>query len=296
MNKTLVAFDGDPMGLLSFLNAKPLAIDDLNPVPADASFALVARIDATQIYREFVAMMETIDPNFVTSFKQEVQQATKELGIDPVEELLLPLGDTLRLFSSPGEGGLLPSGLMGIVTVRDPKRLSAALENLATSDAMRRETDGLAISEYQGQQIYTIRMHHALAPSWCFRNDELLVALFPQTLRAHLARPADAARLSGLAPIAQPFAQLRKPRAIAYVNTPELFPWVYTALQLGAPTAAHELRKQQIAMEVSVLPASSAITRHLSPSVFMLSKEPAGLLLIGRTHMQGTDPPPKQEE
>ena len=54
----------------------------------------------------------------------------KELGIDLQEDLLKPLGDVWCVYNSPAEGGLLVTGLTGVVQVKDHDRLEATLNKL----------------------------------------------------------------------------------------------------------------------------------------------------------------------
>ena len=54
----------------------------------------------------------------------------KELGIDLEQDVLKPLGDVWCVYNSPAEGGLLVTGLTGVVQVKDHARLEATLDKL----------------------------------------------------------------------------------------------------------------------------------------------------------------------
>ena len=73
-----------------------------------------------------------------------IAEMEKELGIDLQQDLLKPLGDVWCVYNSPAEGGLLVTGLTGVVQVKDHDRLEATLNKLV--DALPRPR-GAAVAD-----------------------------------------------------------------------------------------------------------------------------------------------------
>ena len=129
VSRTLVAIDGQPQGLFSFANAKPLAETDLAAIPADATFAAAVRIDPSAVFQQFLAMAEKFDPRAKAEILASLEQMHNVLGVKVPQDLLGPLGDTVSIYDSPSEGGLL-AGLTAVVSVKDPAKAKAAFGKL----------------------------------------------------------------------------------------------------------------------------------------------------------------------
>jgi hypothetical protein len=130
VSKTLVAIDGPPQGIFALATAKPLAPSDLAPIPADATFALAFRLDPDRFFEVIRTIAGRIDRQKREEMEQGMAQAEKQLGISFSDDLLKPLGDTWCVYNSPGEGGLIFTGLTAVVQVKDAQRLAKTHEKL----------------------------------------------------------------------------------------------------------------------------------------------------------------------
>ena len=97
-----------------------------------------------------------------------------------------------------------------------------------------------------------------VAPSWCITDDELLVSLFPQAIKARLGCEANAPSLVDRPEIAALFERDSQPLLIAYQDTKPLFELFYPMLQVFARLACAELQREGVDVDVSILPRLEA--------------------------------------
>ena len=135
MARTLIAIDGQPQGVFQLAAAKPLVAADLSPIPRDATIAAAGRLDANAALELLSTQLKKIGgpndgPVGAAVIGENLKAIRENLGIDVQEDLLKPLGDVWCVYNSPAEGGLLVTGLTGVVQVKDHARLEAALDKL----------------------------------------------------------------------------------------------------------------------------------------------------------------------
>ena len=127
LGRTLLAIDGEPQGLFRLATEKPLTPADLKPIPADATFALAARLDADKLLEAVLAAAEKIEPRARQKIEGGIEQLPRDFGLDVSirNDLLRSLGDTWCIYNSPGEGGLFLNGFTAVVQMKDAKRFAA---------------------------------------------------------------------------------------------------------------------------------------------------------------------------
>ncbi len=172
----------------------------------------------------------------------------KELGIDLQQDLLKPLGDVWCVYNSPGEGGLLVTGLTGVVQVKDHDRLQATLDKLMAlfHDRVERRpardesnvpsyargrTPRIVKTAFAGQVIYHFDIPDGgfpLAPAWCLTEKELVVSTFPQNIKSYLSRGKDFQSLATVPDVAE--ALEGGAVALNYCDTRKLAEFAYPLL------------------------------------------------------------------
>jgi len=308
VSKTLVGIEGEPTGLLSFVDAKPLTADDLAPIPADATLALAARVNAEAIFDTIADMVGRTSPHDRQEMDEGIAQMEQEFGIDLRNDILKAVGDTVCVYNSPHEGGLVFTGLTAVIPVKDHAALSAAHEKLialAKAEMKRAEERYLEMAEehgfywrpqprieefeFAGQKIYflNIRGEVPFAPAWCLTETELIGALFPQNIKAYLSRGEDIESIAVVPEVAGVFEGGSGPVALAYADTPKLFDLVYPLVPFVAQVVFGELAREGIDINVSILPSAKSIRKHLRPDVVVLRRNAAGIELTGRQSLPG---------
>ena len=191
MTRTILPIEGQPRGLLLPADGRGLKREDLAAIPDDATFGLALRLDVQKAIGALVAAAQKADPQV----KQSLLKALEPLragGSDSRQSIFAPLGDRWCFYNSPREGGLVLTGLTGVVPITDRKQFSRNYEVL-----MRLATGGAAfrrVSRTRPRRIRRFRfagsdIHYAnlgefgLAPAWWAGDNQLVAALAPRTSR-----------------------------------------------------------------------------------------------------------------
>jgi hypothetical protein len=227
------------------------------------------------------------------------------LGIDLQDDLLKPLGDVWCVYNSPSEGGLLVTGLTGVVQVKDHARLEATLDRLISFFHDRVEAPALAgemgvhgfpprvspriiKTSFAGHVIYHFDVpagDSPMAPAWCLTEKELLVSFFPETIKSHLARNEDSPSLAAVPEVAQVLQDGAV--AFSYCDTRKVAEFVYPLLCFGAKAISSELSQKGIPLDAGLLPSAAAIFPHLQPSIGVVRRTADGIELSSRGTLVG---------
>ncbi|MBI1904004.1 MAG: DUF1559 domain-containing protein [Planctomycetia bacterium] len=312
---TQIVTDGEPAGVLALFPDKPLTATDLAPIPADATWAFAMKMDAGKTWQQLVQMLGAAEPRAREELEEGLRNAERELNVSVVRDVLAPLGDVWCVYNSPSDG-LLFTGATAVVKVRDRKRLEetnqkllellarefAAVEGpipLPAGDVVPFNNfgpqlpQGIPARAAQRQQVNPLRQfsfkEHTvyycdigsegapLAPSWCITDDALVIALYPQAVKAYLSRDPKRPSLASLPAVAEQLK--RSPAIYSYCNTQELVGLVYPVVTAAAPVMLSQLRREGFDMELSALPSQGAIQKHAKPSWTACRRVADGIML-----------------
>jgi hypothetical protein len=123
VSKSWLQVDGEFAGMLGRLGPEPLTAADLAPIPKDASIAVAVRTNAARHWKSMLDGVRRIDAETGDELAYYIEQLEKSAGLRIKEDFLETLGDSLCIYNSPGEGGLLITGLTVVVPVKDHDRL-----------------------------------------------------------------------------------------------------------------------------------------------------------------------------
>ncbi len=295
VSRTLLAIDGEPQGLLALARTNPLVPDDLAAIPADATIALAARVDADAVFDTVLSVIEKVEPRASEEVTRELGQMQQALGINLRDDVLSSLGDAWCVYNSPGEGGLVITGLTAVVPVENHTRLLRVHERLlatARAEMGRNEDRGPRIEQlrFADEEIYFLNVRDEefpLAPSWCLTEKVLLVAPFPQNIKSYLLRGAEHQSIASVAGVSELFGQEGGPLKFLYVDTPKLFELFYPLAPIFAQMATRELQREGIDVNVSLLPSAKAIGKHLRPTITAVRHTDAGIEVVNRQTVPG---------
>ncbi len=298
-SKSFVATKGVPAGILRLLEGAPLAETDLAPIPLDATIAGAFRLNLETVYNEFLTSLSTIDPRARDEFLREVPRGLEqELGLSLTDDILRPLGDVWCVWSAPSEGGLLFTGLTLAVTVKDRERFQRTLDKIV--DLIRREggtprqggdrrpARGAYVASTSAggttiQYLNVIGEEFPVAPAWCLTEKRFYISLFPQMLKASLARGAAAETSIAKHPALKDRGGAL---AVAYVDTLTVFRTVYPLLHPLAQVLCSQIQREGFDIAIDALPTAAGILPHLLPEVTTVTRTDDGILSITR----GTTP------
>jgi len=287
---SLIATDGEPQGIFRLGAVNPLTAADFSPVPRDATIAAVGRLDINAALELLLSQSEKIDPSARANIRRGIDEVERGLDIDLQDDLLKPLGDVWCVYNSPGEGGLLVTGMTGVVQVKDHVRLEATLNKLITfyHDHVEAGTQPqgypgrgaprIVKTAMAGRVIYhfDIAEHDfPLAPAWCLTEKELIFSTFPQNIKAYLARRKDFQSLAALPEVA---AALQDGTvALTYCDTRKVAEFAYPLLCIGSKLLASELSREGILLDSSLMPSAASIFPHLQSSLAVVRRTSAGI-------------------
>lgn len=297
VSKTLVGVSPEAGGLFKLAEGKPLTAADLVDVPVDADIAYVGRVDASKIWGELLTVIAAIDPNAVTEFKREITRAEEELGFKIKDDLIDSLGDTISVYNSPSEGGLVFTGLTGVVKLKDNKKAQKVVDQLAKM--LNQELNGnnnpnrfrprkyeFKKFDFMGETIHFINPigdDWVVAPAWSITKDRFVIAPFPQMIKAHIARKAtNGASLAEQPKVKTILAASQAPITISYVDMKTVFPKVYAAMHPLMTMGLAELQSEGFKVDMSALPSASAFTKHLDKSTGFSSRTKQGIYIENR--------------
>ena len=298
LSKSWVQVDGEPNGLLSLFGAEPLTAADLRPIPKDASFAAVARVAPAQLWAAFVQIMTKIDARSGEQLASGIKQMEAAVGFRLQEDLLDTLGDSVCVYNSPGEGGLIFTGLTVVVPVKNHDRLAKTNEQLVQvlNQAMAGQprnmfgggpTSTLNHTTFRKQKISCLSAHGQGIPfdlCWCVAEKQLILSLSTQNIRAILSRDGAAESLADL-PVVAAKLKAGSPLLLTYQDTAGTLKITYPILQMIANIALGEMQREGLDLDGSVLPSLASIIRHVEPGISTLSREKDGLVFASQQSM-----------
>ncbi len=296
VSRTLIGLNGAPTGIFSFATAKPLSAEDLKAIPADATLAMAAKLDADALLETILTFITTVEPRAERDITQGFEGMRRELGIDLRADVLAPLGDTWRIYNSPSEGGLVFTGLTAVVEVDNMARLAATNQQLiilaqtmmGPRDSPR--TPRIEQFEFAGREVYYFDARDddfPLAPAWCLTDKQLIVAPFPQNIKAYLSRSATVKSLASVPEVAAVMKSPDRPLLLCYHDTPKLFELIYPIVPFFAQALCSQMQRQGIDVTVDILPSAPAIGKHLRPGVTTLRRTKAGIEFTSHQTLPG---------
>ncbi|MBM4090555.1 MAG: DUF1559 domain-containing protein [Planctomycetes bacterium] len=302
VSKTQLAVDGPFTGLLSVFSGGSLAKEHLAVIPQDATLAAAARFDLAKAYDELLEVVGRIEPREREGMLGAVGQFEEQMKVSISQDIFAAVGDVWRVYNSPGEGGLVVTGLTAVVDLRDRDRLVAANGKLIFSSLLGGAARGfsdengprrgprISHAKFGEQTIFTMSLigePMPFAPSWCITERELVVALYPQNVRAYLSRGSAGDSLADVPETAELFAGGVAPMAVGYCDTPGLFRLFYPVIQMVAQYASSEFQRNGIDLDISLLPSAPSFLRHLQPTVTAVRRTKMGVVIETRQTLPG---------
>ncbi len=303
VNRSFVAAAADARGLFDLIPKAGLTPADLADVPRDADLAFLLKANPASVFDQIIELIGAIEPRAKEEIMRDMKEAEEELGFRFKEDLFASIGDVFSIYNSPGEGGLLITGLTGVAQVKDAAKAKKVIEQLEKLfDAewnrpgrvdpeqlrwRRFEIKTLELGDQKIRYINPVGQEWVVSPAWCLTKDRFIIAPYPQMVRSYLERTArpQAGTLADVPQVKELFAKGNTPAVITYLDTPELFKKAYPLAYGLASLALGELQRDGFDMDITALPTASAILPHLSPDTATMSRVSDGVLSESRTSL-----------
>jgi hypothetical protein len=300
ISRTMLGIDGPPRGLVSLIESEGIVASDLAHIPADALLASSVSLEASKLLDVVLAAAAEADPRAAGEINAELARFEERTGVN-LREALGGLGNNWSLQAAAADGGIL--GAAVTVEVWDRAKVAAAQTAIMAS---ANEIAGPGQWQYvktpfAGQTIFHLsapRMPMPFAPAWCLTDKQLIVGLYPQSVKAVLARQAGDKSLADVPEVAALLAGPKPPLAISYYDTKPMFEAMYSSVQMIAPMLLQQTGLQYggraggeppIMFDPAALPTARSISRHLRPSVTVVRRTPAGLSVETRQTLPVTN-------
>ena len=298
VTEAIIGLDGEPTGVLASAIGKPLTPQDLEPIPADSTLAVAARLDVLKVFDKVLAELEKVNPSQVEEIREMIGEIEEELGFRIRDDALGLLGNVLCIYHSPGEGGLL-GGTAVVIPVTDKARFMRVHDKLS---GMARAADGIGRGFGRGPRLKQMKLagqeinyytplddDMPISPSWCLTDEYLVLSLFPQAIKAFVTRGDDYKSLATIPEVAQAFQSGNAPIKVVYQDTPKLFELAYPLVQIVGQFATIKMRREGIDVDISILPSGESIMKHLRADVTTVAKSDDGLRITCRQSAPGTN-------
>jgi hypothetical protein len=310
VSRTQLNWKGEPQGLLKLLDVQPLTADDLKAIPRDPTLAVAVKLDLQKVFDTFVDVLGTVEPRAKEEFLKDIREADEASGIPFREEILKPLGDTFRVYDSPSEGGLL-AGATAVVSLKDAKAAAATHDKLLTAlqgalqeaehaiqqekgdflGFRRRSAPRIEKLPFLGNTIYLFSPGEPdapVAPSWCLTDKELIVALYPQGVKAYLARGKEFSSLAEAPEVEKALQSDSGLVSLAYLDTQRVFDWAYPFAPALVQSMSVQFQRMGLDMNLTgLVPSAGAIRRHLRPGLVTLRRTASGIEIVSRQTLPG---------
>jgi prepilin-type processing-associated H-X9-DG protein len=126
------------------------------------------------------------------------------------------------------------------------------------------------------------------APAWCLTPKELIVAVFPQQIKAYLSRGADFRSLATAPDVAALLQPGQAPVALSYFDGRKLLDYLYPMACMFLQATSGEFARDGIGLNVSIIPSAPAIYRHLRPGSTVVRRVEGGIEVISRGTIPGS--------
>lgn len=284
VQRSWIATAPEAVGLLRLFSGPPLTAEALARVPVDADFVSVKSISLAEIDLGIRDTLRAIAPIFEALYGEAIKQTERDLGISFQQDVLAGIGDIWTLYNAPSTGGLLLSGPILSVNLRDPQRGNVVFNQLMA--ALKRHADGgksdfrLEQTTFQDYPFYTLLFNDddaTFAPSFAITPYQIVASLHPQCLKAHLRFVS-----AGGASFARTRSIPNESIAWLWVDTPRVAQTVLAVWPWAVSTLAAKLGDEGVRISAVDFPSNAAILPYLKPMSVSVTRPAEGILLEAR--------------
>ncbi|MFO1021992.1 MAG: DUF3352 domain-containing protein [Planctomycetales bacterium] len=299
VNRMFVDQGGKKERLWSLFAADGLTAKNFETIPSNAQMVLGVSIDGARVLKETRTIIKSLEGlNAIPRSKKDpLGDLDEQLGFSIEQDLLPALGSCWTIYDAPETGGLLATGLVAQVEIRDgqrAKRMFTQIVQLIRTKLPpfdeRSNGANLAEGEFLGERIHFLNLMllkpQPWAPAFCLTEKHLIVAIHPQALKAHLRFLKDSkaerfsSKLSGETPAVKvPAGDLV---CLNYLDLQSLGRVFVPALPYLGELGAAQFQRGNIDVDALSIPSPAAILPYLKSQVSLLVRTEGGLVSEAR--------------
>jgi hypothetical protein len=239
-------------------------------------------------------MVAKTTPDVLAGFDEFQRQLEQELQLK-LSDVFQGFGDVWTVYDSPSSGGLFVTGMVAALPVTDAAAARAVVDRVQAllieglppgSDDAGTTLNSLSFEgetiHYFSSSGFAVRYEGRppFSPAFCLTERQLLIALHPQALKAHLRFvKSTAARFDPAEQIPSASGEFL---SVLYIDTPRIGQVLYPVLPLLLKPAAAEWQAEGIPLDIAALPSARAVLPYLRETTATVVRRPDGLLIEQR--------------
>lgn len=285
VNRTFMAIDGEPRGLLTLLDGAGIKAADVAAIPKDATFATAFSVNTQRVYNVITQVVAEHAPRGPEQIERLETEFEETFGQRLSEDVLASLGDIWTLSVSPADGLF---GATATVQVRDRAKLIALIgkAKMMLTNGPPGRAPRIESSTFGEYEIQTLSIPEVpLRPAWCLTESHLIVSMVPTSIKAHLSARPEELGLFADRRLAAALAGEGETLSITYQDSPKLFDAMYGSLNFVLPVAMEAVRQQSrrpgqaapLAFDMTAIPSARSIRRHLLPGISVTRRTKDGI-------------------
>ncbi len=282
--------DGGRTGLLKLLiDNDPLDQAQLNLIPSTAVWFRAGKFDPQEAKALTISLLRQFDLDALQRLQRNIVEMERELGFNPVTDLVDTLGDTWVLYSDPAVTSPFGPGLVIVHALKDPARFEATLATVQERVNTMLQQEGapfaLSTADTGEMKIHSLAIPvpmPSLAPSWTVADGKLFISMNPQgVMTAHAAATDEAGPMDGKK-IADAMGRIQgeaAPDSVGYVDLEALVRIFYFQASNGLAILVQtaELDAETADAVKNLLPPMNTILPHLGPAADRIWHDEKGL-------------------
>lgn len=294
----LLGFDGKPHGIFSLFDAFGGGFQSLEDSPASTTAFAGLRFDPLVLRDRLMTLIQDVAPGAAMKVESELAKLDAG-GLNVFEDVLPALGSEVSLALSPPRSGLIPEVVFSM-EIRDQQKF-AKLMGHAQDMAQHQANAGIqSFALKGGNEGFYIKVPDApVSPAFCIRNNRLIGAISPLSLKNYVYKHVEADGARTLAQSSEVYPSVLA--GLTGGNTDVLTMLLYLDLQTtlpvvydtAAPFMAEAVEQEGIPLDMGLLPMAETIEPHLSGVAIGLSTgnegisidifSPTGIVPLGLT-------------
>jgi hypothetical protein len=266
-------------------SSKKISLKDIPVLPNDITGFSASSISLNKTYDVLANVVDNIarifDPNLADNIKEQIKAFEGAVGVDIGKDIFESFGEVMVSYSSPSDG-ILGTGAVVAVKLKDGKKLTKAIEGLAKAIPANPAGQLEIIKKpYRSGEIMQLRLvggqtNSHIATIGTYKG-WFLYSAYPQPIKGFIMRQegdlpawkADESLTKALAQFPKEFTSIKvsDPRPTVQTVISVLPTVMNLANTFGGVGAQFGVLQGFKAFDLDVIPHAQEATRHLFPNV-----------------------------
>ncbi len=274
----LLAFDGEPTGVLAPLNSLGGGFPTLDTAPAGTAFFAGLRFDPEKLLTEVRAATKKLAPNAANAVDESLSHA-KVGSLDLLTDLVPAFGSEVSLALAAPKSGFIPDAVFSL-ELRDVDRfhklIETAKEQLASEGV---ELRPLPLAD--GREAFSVVIEGApVQPAFAVVGKRLVGAVSGPGLKSYLGKtPKGAETLAsdeGLASLRRAFGGTKPESAALWMHL-DLKKTVPVAYEAATPFIPALIQESGVPLDAAQLPLAETVAEHLKSIALAVHCDAGGI-------------------